>query len=363
MNVEIVSFTGDSGIADYAVSLARQMRVHATVRVVTSDRLPDRFKHMGFEVVIAFRRTRNLPVDLVRFLFGVINRKPNWLILQGPLKWPVVDALLLVFFRAVGIKVAITVHDVLPHYPTPISRYTYPLYYRAANKLIAHSEAARAKLGSLGVRRPVLLVPHGVYDLFRLTNVSKNESRDLLGLPKDKQICLFFGHLETRKGLIDFIEAARQMQTDRDYHFLIAGSPDNHDKSASYRACLVDAASLPNVTLLAKRIPFEEVERVFLASDCVALPYHEGTTSGVLKLALAFALPVLTTPVGDFPEQVPKGAGIFLTPSSSGSLASSLIDGIKIIKADASYQSRMAGATMHADWSDIAAKYHSFLGA
>lgn len=360
MDVEIVSFTGDSGLADYSVSLARKMGAHATVRLVTSDRLPERFRHMGFGVITAFRRTRHLPVDLLRFITGVMNRKPEWLILQGPLKWPIIDALMVTIFRAAGIKVAITVHDVLPHYPSIVSKYTYPFYYRSANKLIAHSESARQQLAKLGVQRPILVVPHGVYDLFRLTTTPKSESRALLGLPLNKYICLFFGHLESRKGLNEFVAAAQLMQQEPDFHFLLAGSPDSHDNSATYQASLQAAASLPNVTLIAKRIPFEDVEHLFKAADCVALPYREGTTSGVLKLAIAFSVPVIATNVGDFPEQVPDGAGIFICDSTN--VAASLVDGIHRISASASYQLSMAGAARQADWSDIAKSYHHFLG-
>lgn len=359
MSVELVSFTGDSGLADYAVSLAREMRKLTDVRVVTSDRTPAHFRQMGFEVLPTFRRSRHFPVDVWKFVAGVLKRRPRWVVLQGPLKWPLLDAVLVRVLRACGIGVAITVHDVLPHYPGWLSRWTYAAYYRAGSKLITHSEAAKSALASMGVNRPTLVVPHGIYDLFRLTNLSREQARRLLGLPDDAHVCLFFGHLETRKGVQVLIEAAERLQGNRAHHFVIAGGRDANDGSDAYRDALSRAAKLSNVTLLDQRIPFEEVERFFVAADAVALPYLEGTTSGVLKLALAFGIPVIATPVGDFPEQVPEGGGVFI--EQDGDVPAALIRGLETLKGDPSYQRCMANSRDLAQWSDIAARYLQFL--
>lgn len=359
MSVELVSFTGDSGLADYAVSLAREMRKLTDVKVVTSEHVPDRFQRMGFEVVHAFRRTRHFPIDIWKFVAGVLRRRPKWLVLQGPLKWPLLDAILVWSLRGFGINVAITVHDVLPHYPGPFSRWTFPFFYRSGSKLITHSEAAKQALQTMGVRRPTLVVPHGIYDLFKLTDLSKDEARRMLGLPDDTHVCLFFGHLETRKGLQVLIDAAERLQGNGGHHFVIAGGRDANDGSDAYRGALARAARLANVTLLDHRIPFEEVERFFVAADAVALPYLEGTTSGVLKLALAFGVPVVATPVGDFPEQVPQGAGVFIEPG--GDVPVALIRGLDALKGDPSYRHCMSSSRDQAQWSDIAAQYLQFL--
>lgn len=359
MKIELASFTGDSGLADYAVSLARALQKITYVRVVTSDRVPAFYKDLGFEIISVFRRTRHLPFDLVRYIHGTLNRRPDWIVLQGPLKWPLLDSLVVGFLRLRGIRVAITVHDVLPHYPGFFSRWTFPFYYQSADRLIAHSDAAKSMLHSMGVRKPILVVPHGIYDLFKLTNLNRDDARKLLELPTDRHISLFFGHLETRKGLAAFIDAAASMKNDQRHFFVIAGGRDNNDKSSDYQQLLARAATLPNTMLVDQRIPFEDVEKYFVAADAVALPYLEGTTSGVLKLALAFGVPVVATRVGDFPEQVPKGAGFFVSPDED--LVTNLIKGLQALQSDPSYSLAMSNSRDLAQWSDISTKYLDFL--
>ena len=87
----------------------------------------------------------------------------------------------------------------------------------------------------------------------------------------------------------------------------------------------------------------------------MALPYREGTTSGVLKLALAFGKPVIATTVGDFVEQVPQGGGILVQNDTSGTKG--FINAIDVIRGHhQSYAGVMKHAQKNADWSAIALK-------
>lgn len=362
MKIDIVSFTGDSGLADYAVSLARALSAQHQAAVVTARSLPSRFDGMGFEVFRLFRRSRHYLLDIPKFLVHVLSRRPDWIVLQGPLKFAFLDGVWIRLLRLFGRRAAITVHDVLPHYPKPWSRFSYGFYYRSFSRVIAHSDRARAELGDLGIRAPVLVVPHGIYDVFKLTGVSKEHARQRVGgLSADDFVVLFFGNLEPRKGLMEFLGAARQLAGERRIKFLIAGADYMTPHGKVYGDALAEARGLPNVVLRANRIPFEEVEHFFAASDLVALPYLEGTTSGVLKLALAFERPMVATSVGDFPEQVPPDAGEIIEPGErlTGELAEAIL---RIQANQARYVDGVREAGAHAQWPDIATKVANHLG-
>lgn len=357
MKIEVVSFTGDSGLADYAVSLARALASDVETTVVTARSLPTRFDRMGFRVRRVFRRSRHYPIDVLRFFVGVLKRRPDWALLQGPLKFVWVDALIVRALRLLGQKVAVTVHDVLPHYPKPWSRFTFGFYYRSFQRVVVHSEAALQGIRSLGVQAPVLVVPHGVYDIFRLTGITSTEARSLIGgLDEADFVVLFFGHLESRKGLVPFVRAAEAM---RESHprvkFLLAGANGLAGYASEQAEQLLAARTQQNVVLHDRRIPFEEVEHYFSACNLVALPYLEGTTSGVLKLALAFGKPVVATRVGDFPEQVPVGAGVFI--SNREHLVEELCRAIVHVQAnEAQFIRAMEDAGSAAAWPDIASR-------
>ncbi|MFN3303065.1 MAG: glycosyltransferase [Roseateles sp.] len=361
MKIDIVSFTGDSGLADYAVSLARALAAQHQAAVITAQSLPSRFDSMGFEVFRLFRRSRHYLFDIPKFLGNVLRRRPDWIVLQGPLKFAFLDGVWIRLLRLFGQKAAITVHDVLPHYPKPWSRFSYGFYYRSFSRVIAHSDRARAELGELGICAPVLVVPHGIYDVFRLTGVSRAQARQRIGgLTDEDFVVLFFGNLEPRKGLMELLEAAQRLAHDRQVKFLIAGADYMTPHGKACAEALVQAGHMPNVVLRAGRIPFEEVENFFVACDLVALPYLEGTTSGVLKLALAFERPIVATSVGDFPEQVPAEAGRIIQPGEG--LVGELIDSITQVRAShAAFAQGVRRAGAHAQWPDIALKVAAHL--
>lgn len=361
MKIEVVSFTGDSGLADYAVSLARALArsVHATV--VTAQSLPSRFDHMGFAVERVFRRTRHYPLDIFRFMRGVLRRRPDWVLVQGPLKFAALDALAVRALGLFGINMAVTVHDVLPHYPRAWSKAEYGFYYRSFKRVVVHSEAALTGVRLLGVKAEVLVVPHGIYDIFDLTGVTQQDARKQVGqLGETDFVVLFFGHLEPRKGLLPFLDAAKALQDSPEIKFVLAGGNSLASHAPAYAARLEAARNQPNVLVHDKRIAFEEVENYFAACDVVALPYLEGTTSGVLKLALAFEKPVVATRVGDFPEQVPVGAGLFI--ENNLAIVPAFCEALVTVKANqASFSHAMAAAGQDAQWPDIAERVVSHL--
>lgn len=361
MKIEVVSFTGASGLADYSVSLARALAKSADAVVVTSKSLPQRFDTMGFAVERVFRRSRHYPLDLLKFIVGVVSRRPDWILLQGPLKVPLLDGLAVRFLRLFGIQSSITVHDVLPHYPRPWSTLEYGFYYRSFNRVIVHSDAALSGIRALGIQGDVLVVPHGIYDIFDLTGISLSQARaNIGGLDAGDFVVLFFGNLEPRKGFMEFIATAEALQDRKNVKFLIAGSSFLNGHGRSYVKCLNAAKKLSNVIVHDHRIAFEDVENYFSASDLVALPYLEGTTSGVLKLALAFGKPVVATNVGDFPEQIPTGAGVVI--DNNNAIVDSLCKAIEQIRSNQSaYTDAMCSAGHHARWSEIADQIVAYL--
>lgn len=359
--LEVVCFTGNSGLTDYAVSLARAWG--GSARLITAAVLPERFRQLGFEVLTPFRRSRHYPLDLLRFVAGTLARRPDWSLWQGPLKFPLIDGLAARWLRLRGVRCAVTVHDVLPHYPKPWSRWTFGFYYRSFERVVVHSQAALDGVRALGVQAPALVVPHGVYDLFRLSGVERAPARErVAGLEGKPAACvvLFFGHLETRKGLFEFLEVAERLRGDARFRFLISGGSS---LSAGDEQRLREKVQrLGNVVLHARRIPFEEVECHFSASDIVALPYQEGTTSGVLKLAIAFGKPVVASAVGDLPEEIPATAGVCV-PLGEGFVERFAAALREVADHHERWQAGMSQVGERLQWPGIAARLREFLQA
>ncbi|MDP3455947.1 glycosyltransferase family 4 protein [Methyloversatilis sp.] len=350
--------TGNSGLTDYSISLMRKAKRCVDITFVSTQSAIEHPAIGVLSVLPLFRRLRNAPLDLVRVVFRLFSSRPDQVLFQSWMVSPLYDGLIVWCLRLIGIKVAVTAHDLMPHHPKPWSRLTCAFFYRSFDKVIAHSEASVAMLRNFGVQRPILLVPHGEYDLFNTLFLSRADARALLKIDpaKHDHIVLFFGHLDERKGLEEFLNVAARLQ-DKRVLFLVAG--DNNLSSSHQH--LVQTTWPENVRIDLGRVPFEHVQRYFSAADVVALPYREGTTSGVLKVAMAFGKPVIASDVGDISETLGFWPGRLISKEAlEPELEAALIDCFGLDGTPRSLQT--GGQTDERySWDVISTKYLDFL--
>lgn len=358
----VVCFTGDSGITHYSISLARELSSHALVTLVTGKNyVRQGYPKAAFTVLPFFRRSRWYPLDLLR-LFGLLRRhRPHTVLFQSVLKMALVEALFVRTLRLFGIHTAMTIHDVLPHYPKPWNRWSHAFLYRSFNKLIVHSERSRADVAALGVEKPMLVVPHGVYDIFMTQPPDRALSRHRLTPFADEDfVLLFFGKIDARKGIARFLDLRQALASEAGYRFAIAGRNGLRADEAALASRLEEARKSSDCVVHDHNIPFSEVQEYFALADVVVLPYEEGSTSGVLKLALAFGKPVIATDVGDIGETLRADFGVLLP------LASTTMDLMAAVHRVRAHLDEYAAACLAAreryGWAHIGAEYARFLG-
>lgn len=357
--IHVVCFTGNSGLTDYSVCLSRELSKAADVTLVTASSFDADAYRQNIKVQKVFRRTRHYPLDIFRFAISTLREKPDIVVMQSWLKYPIFETLLLKVFSRAGISVGITVHDVLPHTPSRFSEFNLSLYYRYFDKVIVHSRRAAAALKSMHVEREPLVVPHASYELFKRSGLKKADvRREFPGLADDDFVVLFFGHIETRKGIMELLKAVDMLKEFKKIKFLIAGRNDLGSSSAS-RKIFDEYQHAPNVVIHDRHIPLELVEQYFAVADVVTLPYLEGTTSGIAKLAMAFEKPVIATDVGDLGEFLEDWDGELI---SSTDIATGLAAAIKrrYAMGDRSGNVRVLDMSKYR-WDVIGKKYLDYL--
>lgn len=363
LRVTVVTYTGLSGLTHYAVSLCRELRHHCEVTLVTSIRF-DHSIDTPFPVTHLFRRSRYYPLDMIRFARLILTSRPDVVLIQSSLRYPIVESVIVRLCRFAGIRTALTVHDVMPHYPKPWSAQAHRLFFRSFDKLIVHSARSAADLAAMGVRRDVATIPHGVYDLFNTRGLSREEARQSLpALPRDSFVALFFGRINERKGIEEFLDLAAAFADDPSMRFVVAGSNGISVANTALRrrlALLGRDAGSSNVLVDERRVDFEDVQVYVALADVIVLPYREGSTSGVLKLAMAFKKPVLATNVGDIPETVADARNGIVVPNADN--VPQLIEGLRRIRDNfASYKKQCELVPDKYRWETIARQYADFL--
>jgi glycosyltransferase involved in cell wall biosynthesis len=357
LRIAVVCFAVNPGFVDYLVGLVAALRQHAEISVLTSDTVDQPHRNMLGDADFCFRRSRHLPVDIWIYIWRVLSAKPDIVLVQAWLKVPLLEIPAIALFRLFGISCVVTVHDVLPHNLRPWHRPILRLYYRAFDALVAHSHAAREQLGALGIRQPIAVIPHALLDRFNLDHLTKEAARARLGgVEDDAFVALFFGHVTKRKGALAFAEAAKHLPPHANVKLIIAGQPD---LAAPDLHRLRSDCSEFGVTFREGHVAFEDVQTLFAGADCVAIPYLEGTTSGVLKVAIAFEKPVVATAVGDVAETVDSRSAVLIQADdlpaaiAAGILQAKLRcreleDGVRAIKAALS-------------WDEIGRRYYAYL--
>ena len=354
--ISVVCRTGDSGVTDYSICLILELQRQFKVNFISAESALKHPLSSSVKIVPVFRRFRNLFVDYFSFLKIVYKNRPRILLLQSWIGFPLIDAVLVRLIRVIGVQTAVTAHDIAPHHPTLFSKLTVGFFFKSFDRVIAHSDEAHSKLRDMGVQVPILVVPHGEYGIFNIDQLQQSDARKMLGgdLPVGAFVALFFGHLDERKGLEEFLQAASDIHSPL-IRFIVAG---RNDLSLGHQY-LLGKEWPSNIRLDVGHVPFERVQQYFSASDVVVTPYREGSTSGVLKIAMAFGKPVIASDVGDMTETMKDWPGILI---SSKNIKSELVLALNKMLTDRNMFSLSASTSREKySWKTIGVIYADFL--
>lgn len=249
--------------------------------------------------------------------------------------------------RQSGIPVVWTVHNLVTHdtpTPAPEMRFSARLA-RLADRLIVHGAAAREAVITQ-LRAPpekVAVIPHGPLRDAYGDAPDKATARAALDLPPQAPVVLFFGLIRPYKGVLELLaawsglsEQARQGGT-----LLVAGNASEGPYATAVRA---QAAAAPATRLDMRFIEEDEVPILMAAADLLVLPFQASLTSGTVRLAMDYGLPVVVPRTPGTAE----GAGLVLTPDTGPEAL-----GQTICRALASAPGRHAPDPAPS-WSDIA---------
>jgi len=140
----------------------------------------------------------------------------------------------------------------------------------------------------------------------------------------NKTKVLFFGLICQRKGVHDIIKIIPQITSKHpDALFIFAGTSGDFTKKLEN---FIAQSKITNNILYLKNVSDRIKVQLFLQSDIFLLPtYSEGLPIALLE-AMAFGLPVVTTPVGAIPEVIEDGKNGFLVdPGDTKALSERIV--------------------------------------
>lgn len=225
-----------------------------------------------------------------------------------------------------GIPLVHTVHDIAPMFAKARMQIDLARIYHHMDALILHTQA---NLRAFQAQYPTIpahklhLVPMIAFPNPPMpADASQSAARQVLGLPHDAPIALFFGAIKHYKGL-DVLVDAFTMARDRhpDSQLIIAGKYELGERGKL--PALDKLMAMPHVHVYEGFIPTRDIWIYHLAADVIVHPYREITQSAALITAMGFGRAVIVTDVGGMGETV-QGNGWVVPAEDATALADAL---------------------------------------
>lgn len=197
-------------------------------------------------------------------------------------------------------------HNVFPHERFSMDKLLTRAALKSGDKFIVQSCMDAKNLKNIIPKAEYIVTPHPTYNVFKMAGLSKGEARRYIGVKMGEPMLLFFGFVREYKGLKYLLKALPlvKMSIPQIRLWIVGDFGDSKDE---YLKLIADNELQNNIMIVDGYVPDKEVEKYFVASDIVVLPYVSATQSGIVQIAFGFEKPVIVTNVGGLPDVVEDG--------------------------------------------------------
>ncbi|OGU16320.1 MAG: hypothetical protein A2X61_05250 [Ignavibacteria bacterium GWB2_35_12] len=224
--------------------------------------------------------------------------------------------------RKKGIKTIAILSNVIQHEKKPGDIILTKYFLNRCDGFIVLADSVRKDLIKLKSDAKYRTHPHPNYEHFG-EKIPKEKAREILGIPQDKKVILFFGLIRKYKGLDLLIQAISGL-TD-EFYLLAVG--EVYGKEDEYLNIIKEPGIENRVKFVNQYINDNDVAPYFSAADVCVLPYRSATQSGIIGVSYHFGLPVITTDVGGLREVIePFGTGTVISHADVNSIKESILD-------------------------------------
>jgi glycosyltransferase involved in cell wall biosynthesis len=211
--------------------------------------------------------------------------------------------------KILGMKVIITANDIVPFIALLTNPAVERLTYWLADGIVAHNRVSKRELQRvIGLDSgKISIVPHGNYISSIKKRLTKNDARELIALPGNAKILLFFGRIKGEKGVDVLFESFKRVSVEFPEAVLVVAGiarKADLDKYPGINNLLADLNRTKNCIPRIEFIPRDDVDAYYAAADMVILPYKRIYLSGVLLMAMSHGKVVIASDLDAMKEVI-----------------------------------------------------------
>lgn len=228
----------------------------------------------------------------------------------------------------------------LPKFAAKIFQRYFLKLYRRANHVVVVNPIFIEPLTTYGIgKERITYIPNFVSEktFFKQSEQEKNKTKEKLGIPKDKFVVLGVGQVQTRKGVLDFVEVANALP---DVEFVWAGGFSFGAITDGYKDLKKVVENPPKNVRFTGIMPRSEMNNVYNAADLLFMPsYNELFPMAILE-ACSSETPMLLRDLELYED-------ILFKKYNQGHTNKEFIAEIKKLKDDPKYYKAAVASSLH----------------
>lgn len=188
----------------------------------------------------------------------------------------------------------------------PLFKMWIKLCYSSGDIIITPTEYSKKLIESYGIKKPVVSISNGIdTGYYSREKGSRERFREKYGFSNDDKIIMSVGLFIKRKGILDFIELAKEMPQ---YKFIWFGYTDTKLLPAEIQKAL--KTKLPNL-YFPGYVSSDELRDAYAGSDLFMFLTYEETEGLVLLEALSMKIPVIIRDIPIYENWFKEGVELY----------------------------------------------------
>ena len=236
---------------------------------------------------------------MFKIYFDVLKNKIRIVHFQI-LELPIVDLMIFFLFKISGKKIVYTPHDIFS-FKSKGGKFITKMLFSLSNVVVIHNEPNKKTLiEEFNLKsKKIAMIVQGNYNAFLDSALTKDQAKENVSIPKDKEMVLLFGNIREGKGTETAVKAFKLLKDKTNVLFVVAGRPMREFNMEAIKRDLSEDDVKNHVILRDQFIKDDLVESYYKSCDVLLIPYERIYNSAVIRYGFSCAT---TTVVSDIEE-------------------------------------------------------------